>query len=151
LDENLPTKEEMRLQLSLSTFASWGEVCRWEQVIHTNCWSATPEIRQVVQEVTKDLSTPLEKARALTYWLRRHIRYVCAGDKHDYTPHRPALVFENRFGDCKDTSQLLAVMLKEAGIPVSLVTLGCLDDGQVLADVPSPWGTHAILLVTIDG
>src|SRR5262249_21865214 len=25
------------------------------------------------------------------------------------------------------------------------------DDGQVLEDVPSPWGTHAILLVTIDG
>jgi tetratricopeptide (TPR) repeat protein len=34
---------------------------------------------------------------------------------------------------------------------VSLVTLGTRGDGQVLEDVPSPWGTHAILLVTIDG
>ncbi len=42
-------------------------------------------------------------------------------------------------------------MLKEAGIDVSLVTLGMLDDGQVLRAVPSPWGTHAILLVRIDG
>ena len=151
LDENLPPKEELRLQLSLSTFKSWGEVSRWQQVVHRNCWEATPEIREVVQEVTKGLATPVEKARALTYWLRRHIRYVCVGEKHDYTPHRPGLVFENRFGDCKDTSQLLAVMLKEAGVPVALVTLGCLDDGQVLPDVPSPWGTHAILLVTIDG
>ena len=32
-----------------------------------------------------------------------------------------------------------------------LVTLGTLDDGQVLPEVPSPWGTHAILLVKIDG
>src|SRR5581483_9116454 len=32
-----------------------------------------------------------------------------------------------------------------------LATLGTLDDGQVLEDVPSPWGTHAILLVNIDG
>src|SRR5207237_10346028 len=48
-------------------------------------------------------------------------------------------------------AQLLAVMLREVGVPVWLVTLGTLDDGQVLADVPSPWGTHAILLAEIDG
>src|SRR5262249_13212506 len=47
------------------------------------------------------------------------------------------------------TSQLLAVMLTEAGIKAELATLGTLDDGQVHPDVPSPWGTHAILLVTI--
>ena len=42
-------------------------------------------------------------------------------------------------------------MLNEAGIKVELATLGALDDGQVLEAVPSPWGTHAILLATIDG
>jgi hypothetical protein len=31
------------------------------------------------------------------------------------------------------------------------VTLGAQDDGQILESVPSPWGSHAILLVTIDG
>ena len=56
------------------------------------------------------------KARTLTYWLRRNIRYVSAGEKHDYTPHPPWQVYTNRFGDCKDTSQMLAVMLRETGI-----------------------------------
>src|SRR5262249_48173501 len=63
--------------------------------------------------------------------------------------HVPSHVLANRYGDCKDTSQLLAVMLREAGVKVELATLGALDDGQVLEAVPSPWGTHAILLVTI--
>jgi hypothetical protein len=36
-------------------------------------------------------------------------------------------------------------------LPVWLVTLGTLDDGQVLPEVPSPWGSHAILLTKIDG
>src|SRR5262249_9132846 len=45
----------------------------------------------------------------------------------------------------------LAAMMREAGLPVGLATLGVLDDGQVLEHVPSPWGTHAILLVTLDG
>ncbi len=97
------------------------------------------------------LKTPVEKAPALTYWVRRNVRYLSVGDKHDYTPHRPAKVLANRYGDCKDTSQLLAVMLRACDIKVELATLGSLDDGQVDKDVPSPWGSHAILLVTIDG
>ena len=97
------------------------------------------------------MKTPLEKARALTYWVRRNVRYVSVGDKHDYTPHPPAKVLANRYGDCKDTSQLLAVMLAAVGVKVELATLGALDDGQVNKDVPSPWGTHAILCATIDG
>src|SRR5207244_3557576 len=88
---------------------------------------------------------------ALTYWVRRNVRYVSAGERHDYTPHAPQKVLANRFGDCKDTSQLLAVMLREAGVAVELATLGAQDDGQVHPDVPSPWGSHAILLATIDG
>jgi tetratricopeptide (TPR) repeat protein/transglutaminase-like putative cysteine protease len=150
-DSDLPSKEELRLQVSASTFASWDEVAQWKRRLRADCWACSEEVRRTVREVTRDLKTPEEKARALTLWLRRNVRYVSAGDKHDYTPHLPAATFASRYGDCKDTSQLLAVMLKEAGIPVALATLGALDDGQVLEEVPSPWGTHAILMATIDG
>jgi tetratricopeptide (TPR) repeat protein len=150
-DADLPSKEELRLMLSVSTFASWEEVARWKQALHRDCWKCTDELRSIVTDLTRGLKTPEEKARALTYWLRRNIRYVSNGEKHDYTPNTPAATLANRYGDCKDSSQLLAVMLREAGIPVALATLGVLDDGQVLAEVPSPWGTHAILLTTIEG
>jgi tetratricopeptide (TPR) repeat protein len=150
-DDNLPSKEEMRPSVVCSTFASWEEVGRWKQRLRADCWECTPALRSLVQEVTKGRKTPEEKARALTCWVRQKVRYISTGEKHDYTPHPPATVLANRFGDCKDSSQLLAVMLREAGIPVALATLGALDDGQILESVPSPWGTHAILLATIDG
>jgi tetratricopeptide (TPR) repeat protein len=150
-DENAPPKEELRLTVACSTFPSWEEVGRWKQRLRADCWQCTDEVRKVVREVTRGLGGAESKARALTYWVRRNVRYVSAGEKHDYTPHAPAEVLASRFGDCKDTSQLLAVMLREAGVPVALATLGVLDDGQVLEAVPSPWGTHAILLATIDG
>jgi tetratricopeptide (TPR) repeat protein len=151
-DESLPPREEMRLQVACSTFADWDEVGRWRRQLVADCWKCTEEVEKVVQEVTRGLDSAEAKARALTYWVRRHIRYVSLGPvTHDYSPHPPAVVFANRFGDCKDQSQLLAVMLRKAGLPVALVTLGTLDDGQVLPEVPSPWGTHAILLVTLDG
>jgi tetratricopeptide (TPR) repeat protein/transglutaminase-like putative cysteine protease len=150
-DENLPPREELRLEVLCSTFASWDQVLQWKRKLRPDCWQCTPEIQQVVKEVTKDLQTPLEKVRALTYWVRRNIRYVSLGEKHDFTPHVPARVLANRFGDCKDQTQLLAVMLREIGVPVSLATLATQGEGQVVADVPSPWGNHAILLVVIDG
>jgi tetratricopeptide (TPR) repeat protein len=150
-DSDLPSKEDFRLLLGASTFASWDEVARWKQKLRADCWACGEEVRKTVREVTRDLKTQEEKARALTWWLRRNIRYVSAGERHDYTPHLPSATFANRYGDCKDSSQLLAVMFREAGIPVALATLGVSDDGQVMEDVPSPWGTHAILLATIDG
>jgi tetratricopeptide (TPR) repeat protein len=150
-DENMPSREDLRMSVACSTFGSWEEIGKWKHKLRGDCWTCAAEVKKTVAEVTKDLTDPVAKARALTYWMRRNIRYVSWGDRHDYTPHPPATVFANRYGDCKDTSQLLAVMLREAGIDVSLATLGVLDDGQVLEAVPSPWGTHAILLVTIDG
>lgn len=149
--DDIPSKEDLRLQVACSTLGSWDEVAKWKQKLRAECWECTDEVRKIVAEVTRDLEVPVAKARALTYWVRRNIRYVSSGESHDFTPHRPAAVLTNRYGDCKDQTQLLAVMLREAGIPAWLVTLGARNDGQVLPDVPSPWGTHAILLVTLDG
>jgi tetratricopeptide (TPR) repeat protein len=150
-DENLPSRESLFQSVACSTFADWKEVGQWKKRLRADCWECTAEVREIVRRVTRGLTRPEEKARALTHWMRRNIRYVSTGEKHDYTPHAPAVVLANRFGDCKDTSQLLAVMLREAGLRVELATLGAQDDGQVIESVPSPWGTHAILLVTIDG
>ena len=150
-DDNLPSREKLSLSVACSTFASWDEVGAWKKRLRADCWECTPELREVVQSTTRGLTEAEDKARALTHWLRRNIRYVSTGEKHDYTPHPPAVVLSNRYGDCKDTSQMLAVLLREAGLTVELATLGSLDDGQVIESVPSPWGSHAILLVTIDG
>jgi tetratricopeptide (TPR) repeat protein len=150
-DENLPSRDELHQSVVVSTFRSWEDVGKWKQQLRAECWVCNDQMCVGVARIIKGITDPAEKARVLTYWLRRNIRYVSSGERHDYTPHTPWEVYINRCGDCKDTSQMLAVMLREAGIKVELATLGTFDDGQVLADVPSPWGTHAILLATIDG
>ena len=151
-DDDRPSKEELRWQVACSTFPSWAAIGKWKQKVRAECWECTNSIKEIVAKVAGPQATPLDKARALTYWVRQNIRYLSRGPEGlGYTPHPPAQVLGNRFGDCKDQAQLLAVMLREVGVPVWLVTLGTLDDGQVLNEVPSPWGTHAILLVEIDG
>jgi len=151
-DSDRPSREDLRLEVSCSTFASWDEVGAWKERLRAECWKCTPEIAGIVREVTRDLRTPLEKARVLTHWVRRRVRYISISSTgHGYTPRLPGQVLASRYGDCKDQAQLLAVMLRAAGLDVSLASLGMLDDGQVMPEVPSPWASHAILLVKIDG
>ncbi|MSU79319.1 MAG: DUF3857 domain-containing protein [Gemmataceae bacterium] len=151
-DEERPSREELRLQVAVSTFVSWEAIGQWKDKLRANCWKCTPEIRKIVDEVTGNEKMPIDKAKALTYWVRRNVRYLSRGPGGlGYTPHQPHQVLASLYGDCKDQAQLLAVMLREIGLPVWLVTLGTLDDGQVQPAVPSPWGTHAILKTQIAG
>jgi tetratricopeptide (TPR) repeat protein len=150
--EDRPSREELRLQVMVSTFPSWDAVGQWKHKLRKDCWECTPSVRKIVEDVTRGKEAQIEKAKALTYWVRRHVRYLSRGPGGlGYTPHMPHQVLDHLYGDCKDQAQLLAVMLREIGLPVWLVTLGTLDDGQVQPDVPSPWGSHAILLTQIDG
>jgi tetratricopeptide (TPR) repeat protein/transglutaminase-like putative cysteine protease len=149
--DHLPPLDERLTQVTCSTFTSWEEVHRWERTLLADRCACTPEVRRVVEEVTRGLTDPRDKARALTQWVRRRVRYVSAGEKHDYTPHPPAQVLANRYGDCKDTTLLLMVMLREAGLSAGVASLGVRGDGQVVESVPSPWSTHALVVVTIEG
>ena len=150
-EELLPSKEELRPGVAISTFATWEEVATWERSIRSDCWQCTPELKKVVARIKQDHPHPQAIARELTEWFRNNIRYVSSGDKHDFTPHTPARVFKNGYGDCKDGVQLLASLLKEAGIASALVSLSPLGDGQIIEDLPSPLTTHALLLVVIEG
>ncbi|HBI41920.1 MAG TPA: hypothetical protein DDY78_03560, partial [Planctomycetales bacterium] len=150
-DENMPSKEDLRTGVACSTFSSWEAVGKWKMDLRKEAWVCSTDVQETGRDATKGLNDPIAKARALVYWMRRNIRYVSAGATHDFTPHRPSEILANRYGDCKDTTQLLAVMMREAGVKVELATLGARDDGQVLEAVPSPWGTHALLVATIDG
>src|SRR5262245_16828175 len=149
--ERMPPREEMRPGVTVATLQTWHGVRAWKRAVRAHCLECTADIKGIVAQVTKGLNKPVDKARALTHWVRRNVRYVSAGERHDFTPHPPDAVVANCYGDCKDTSQLLAVLLKEAGIESAMVTLNVRGDGQIAEDVPSPLGTHAILLATIDG
>src|SRR5262249_37311673 len=62
-DEERPSKEELRLQVVVSTFPTWEAVGKWKQKLRADCWKCTPEIKSIVDEVTCDLKTPTEKAK----------------------------------------------------------------------------------------
>ncbi|HEX4589591.1 MAG TPA: DUF3857 domain-containing protein, partial [Gemmataceae bacterium] len=149
--DRLPPLDERQIQAYAGTFGTWQDVWQWERKLISDRCECPPDGAKIVEEVTRELTDPISKARALTQWVRGHIRYVSAGEKHDYTPYPPARVLAYRYGDCKDTAHLLAVLCRQAGLHAGVATLGVRGDGQVNEAVPCPWGSHALCVVTIDG
>jgi tetratricopeptide (TPR) repeat protein/transglutaminase-like putative cysteine protease len=150
-DKYIPTKEELRLRLFYGTFASWDEVGDWCRAVRQGCWECTPEVGRIAREVTKGMTDEADKARALTYWLRKNVRYLSLHDRDTWAPLVPQRVFAARYGDCKDQSQILAVMLREAGVKAGVAIISWADSGDIRESFPSPWGNHAIVLTTIAG
>jgi tetratricopeptide (TPR) repeat protein len=149
--DRLPPADERQVQAFAGTFDTWQDVFTWERQLVADRSTCPPEGKKIVDDMTHGMTEPLDKARALTQWVRGHVRYVSSGEKHDYTPHPPARTLAQRYGDCKDTAHLLTVLCRQAGLQAGVATLGVRGDGRVNEAVPCPWGSHALCVVTIDG
>jgi tetratricopeptide (TPR) repeat protein len=150
-DKDLPSKEELREKVFYSTSATWDEVGIWCRMVRKGCWECTPEAARVAREVTKGLTDEADRARALTYWVRKNVRYLSLHDRDTWAPNPPARVLAARHGDCKDQSQLLAVLLREAGVKAGVAIISWADSGDIRESFPSPYGNHAIVLATVNG
>ncbi len=153
----LPHEEATRLEaeqpgIDFSTYESWDNVGATIDRLHKQCETVTPELSALVAEITRDCPTPMDKTRELARWVRDNVRYLSI--RHGafgYRPHPPQTVLDKRYGNCNDVSQLLHVMLAEAGIASGLVFLNTDDESQLCSEVPSPLANHAILLAELDG
>jgi hypothetical protein len=150
-EKDLPSKEEQRLKIHYSTFATWDEVDDWCQKVRKGCWECTPDMARVIQDMTRGLTTEADKARALTYWVRENVRYLSLHERESWAPHAPRRVFATRYGDCKDQCQLLAVLLRGAGVKAGVGIISWAESGDILESFPSPWGNHTIVLATVEG
>ena len=82
-------------------------------------------IKTLVDSLTKDCTTNLEKAKNIYYWTQQNIKYVAfENGLGGFIPRNANEVYQKKYGDCKDNSSLLEQMLKEAGIEGHLTWIG---------------------------
>ncbi len=106
--------------LHVSEYATWSEVAAWAAPLFDANAPVTGEAAAVVGKA-KSLAPPLRVSAALQF-VQNEIRYfsVSLGES-SHRPALPAQVVERRFGDCKDKTLLLLVMLRELGVPAEAV------------------------------
>jgi transglutaminase-like putative cysteine protease len=87
--------------------------------------SISPELKSITDSLTQGHNSPEQKARQIYKWVQKNIKYVAFEEGMEgFIPREANLVCSRRFGDCKDMSSILTVMLNHAGVPAYYTWIG---------------------------
>ncbi|NUP06844.1 MAG: DUF3857 domain-containing protein [Polyangiaceae bacterium] len=144
-----PQAPELLGQVHVSTFKSWEDLGKWYWGLARDQLDVDEGVRKKVAELTKDKKTELEKVKAI-YHYAIGLRYVALEfGLEGIKPRRCALSMARGWGDCKDKATVIVTMLRELGIPATLVLVRTGMRGDLPKDAPPSLGLfdHAIAYV----
>jgi len=141
--------------VQLGNYSSWEEVSsiagsQWDKV--TSSTEETPELSTFLEEIGAS-GDKRKIADAAIEFVQNEVRYLGLEDGiSSFVPESPSRVFARRFGDCKDKSLLLCLMLNHHGIPAHAVLVNDELRQGVGSLLPSPHAfNHVIAMYDIDG
>jgi hypothetical protein len=101
--------------------------------------TAGPELKRIVDSLIKGVSSQEEKARRIYSWVQNNIKYVAFEDGMEgFIPRDANFVCSRRFGDCKDMSSILTLMLNTAGVPAYHTWIGTRSLPYTYRETPLP-------------
>ncbi len=144
-EPNMPAFSRVAMRLLFSTMKTWKDVSNWYYNLSEPKLKPTPAIKAKVRELIRGKKDPMEKARALFFFVSRKIRYmglIEEAKRPGFEPHQVGLTFNRRYGVCRDKAALLVSMLRVAGFKAAPVLVKA--GGKLDPEIPVPYFNHAI-------
>jgi len=145
----MPVTEDLVPFLRLSNQKDWDYIFNWYADFQKKRMKVTEEIQQIADSLTIGLNTHEEKTAALYHWIQRNIRYISikGAASSGVSGHEASHTLENGYGDCTDKAILFSTLLKATDIEAYPVYLHAYPGPQLIKEIPSFWGNHAIVEV----
>jgi len=133
-------------------FASVDDLYAWYNSLVTKVDNDESILKSKVTELIKDQSKPIDKVKAIYYWVQDNIRYIAFEyGIMGFQPEACQDVYSNKYGDCKGMANLTKEMLKIAGFDARLTWIGT-SDIPYTYDYPTlHTDNHMICTVILDG
>ncbi|WP_290696372.1 DUF3857 domain-containing transglutaminase family protein [Lacinutrix sp.] len=133
----------------VSEYKSWEEVINWGIDTYTLNEKPNTALIKTIKNIEKSNKTEGEKIKAALEFVQNEIRYLGLEDGIGaYKPFTPNKVLNQRFGDCKDKSLMLSVMLKEMGIKAYPMLVNTSLKHTITEILPSPvFFDHCVIKV----
>src|SRR5271166_2021657 len=129
--------DDDRPDVQLTTFETWEQIGRWYASLEKDRRAPSPEVRAKAEELTRGLTSEMDKIQALYDFVSKNFRYVSLSlGVGRYQPHASSDVLHNQYGDCKDKHTLLASLLEAEGLHADSVLIN--SSRKLDPDVPSP-------------
>jgi len=152
-ENNTPGWHDPYGRVQWTEFADWAAVVQWASPLYRRPADLGPALREQVARIAAEHSDPAGRAAAVLQLVQREIRYlgieVGAGS---HAPSAPALVYQRRFGDCKDKALLMVALLEALGIEAAPALVNTDFTSGVARLAPTPHAfNHVVVRVTVAG
>jgi len=143
--------DDERPDVQLTTFETWEQIGRWYASLEKDRRAPSPEVRAKAEELTKGLTSDIQKTEGLYDYVAKNFRYVSLSlGVGRYQPHAASDVLKDQYGDCKDKHTLLASLLEAEGLHADSVLIN--SSRKLDPDVPSPSQfDHVITMLPMGG
>ncbi len=139
--------------LQISSFNNWNEVAECGSRIFPNDSELSPIIHDVIVKWKREHADMKNLILAIIRFVQQEIRYLSLEDNRleKNCAVDPKEVYVKRFGDCKDKTLLLSLLLKEIGIQSYPALVNTSLKEKITSFLPSFQFNHAILAVEYEG
>lgn len=120
-EPSMPPWSEALAHVHVSTFKTWDEVGAFYWGLAKDQLDVDDEVRKKVRELTRGLKDDAAKVKAI-YRYATELRYVALEfGIEGIRPRRASQTMARGWGDCKDKAAVIVTMLREVGIPATMV------------------------------
>ncbi len=139
--------------IAMSTMNSWEEVAEWALPLYDGDESLPDDFAAKVDQIASKWTNPSDRLTEATRLVQDTIRYVGVEiAEGSFVPRRPLEVVRLGYGDCKDKSLLLAVVLRRLGIAATPALVATSWGEELTEWAPSPAiFDHVIVRAELDG
>lgn len=138
-DDNIPKWFDPYAYSMVSEFENWKDVKDWAKNLFVLNEPLSKELKDSLRAIENRYSTIDEKIIAVIRIVQNQVRYMGIEiGVYSHLPNTPNKVFSQRFGDCKDKSQLLCALLKAIGVEAHPVLINTILKDEMLNVLPNP-------------
>ena len=129
------------------------DLYKWYNLLNKNINTTNQEkLKEITKDITKNITNEEEKIKTIYYFVQDRINYIAFEDGlNGFIPRDAMNIYNNKYGDCKDMSNLLNEMLHYANIKSYLTWIGTRDRPYTYEELPTVLtNNHMITAVKID-
>lgn len=117
LDDQIPGDLAAYPAVQLSEYSNWASVARWGAKIFISASKPLKEVKKIAGKLKHVTDDDMNLVLRALRFVQDEIRYLgIEFGINSHKPYSPHIVLKRRFGDCKDKSLLLTLVLHELGI-----------------------------------
>jgi hypothetical protein len=138
--------------VQVTEYGSWNEVARWADALFALDDDSRAAIARIANDIRASNKDRDAQLVAAIRFVQDDIRYLgIEMGRGSHEPRQPAVVMEQRYGDCKDKALFLAALLRELGVEAYPALVNTKLRHRLDDFLPSPFLFDHVITEVIDG